>query len=277
LRIDDLLQTVMRTVVESAGAQRGALLLRRDGTLVVEAWLDAVDGQPRVLERLTPEAVEICAAMVRLVDRGERRLVVEDASQDERWRSDPDVQRRNVRSVLVTPLVDKGRQIGLLYLDNNLVPNAFTDDRCQLLDILGAQAAISLENALFLERQQRVQASMERFVPSEFVHLLGKDELTSVALGDAVERELGVLFSDVRGFTSISAAMAPMEIFGYLNGYLEKAGPIIRQCGGFIDKYIGDAILALFPTSAEQAISAVLGLYRAISAYNVDNLRLVGR
>ncbi len=276
LQLDDLLRTVMRTVIQSAGAQRAALLLRRDARLLVEAWVDGVQTEPTLLQGLPPEQVAICEPIVRQVERSERRVVIADASKSERWRHDPQVAARGVRSVLCTPIVDKGRLIGVLYLENNLVPDAFTDDRCQLLDILGAQAAISIQNALFYEARERERASMARFVPREFVQLLGKDELTSVQLGDAVEREVGVLFSDLRGFTALSASMRPMEIFAYLNGYLERAGPVIRSHGGFIDKYIGDAILAMFPEDATQAVAAIVALQRQIDAYNIDN-RIAGR
>ena len=64
--------------------------------------------------------------------------------------------------------------------------------------------------------------------------------------GDAVEREITVTFSDIRAFTTLSEKMTPEENFNFLNSYLSRVGPVIRQHGGFIDKYIGDAVMALF-------------------------------
>lgn len=272
LILEDLLATLMRTVMETAGAERGFLLLRRGDQLGIDAAMESSGGATQLMANASLDDAELCQPIVRLVERALRRVVLSDALGSERFGRDADVVERGVRSVLCTPVIDKGKLIGVLYLENNLAPDAFTEDRCQMLDILAAQAAISIENALFYERQERVRQSMARFVPSEFVQLVGKSDLTEVSLGDAVERSMGVLFSDVRSFTTISESMLPMEIFSYLNGYLERAGPVIRSNGGFIDKYIGDAVLALFPTSPGEALQAIVSLYRELTAYNLSNL-----
>ena len=86
-----------------------------------------------------------------------------------------------------------------------------------------------------------------RFVPRTFLDLLGSDDVRDVRLGDGVEREMTVLFSDVRSFTTISEALSPNETFGFINGLLSRTGPVVREYGGIVDKYVGDAIMALFP------------------------------
>ncbi len=106
-----------------------------------------------------------------------------------------------------------------------------------------------------LEMQRRMTESFERFVPAEFLALLGKPDVASVRAGDAVRRELAVLFADIRDFTSMSEKMSPEENFRFINACLRRIGPVIRQNGGFVDKYIGDAIMALFP-SATAAVEA---------------------
>jgi class 3 adenylate cyclase len=77
-----------------------------------------------------------------------------------------------------------------------------------------------------------------------------------------------VLFSDIRDFTSISEKLSPSETFEFLNSYLEKVGPIVRSNNGYIDKYIGDSIMALFPKGPDDAINAALEIGKRLSTYN---------
>ncbi len=107
-----------------------------------------------------------------------------------------------------------------------------------------------------------------RFVPREFLDLLGRESLTDVQLGDHVSGTMTVLFSDIRDFTKLSEALTPTENFQFLNSYLKNVTPIIRTYHGFIDKYIGDAIMALFPDKAVDALEAAVALLRQVGNYN---------
>ena len=107
-----------------------------------------------------------------------------------------------------------------------------------------------------------------RFVPREFLDLLGRESLTDVQLGDHISGTMTVLFSDIRDFTKLSEALTPTENFQFLNSYLKNVTPIIRTYHGFIDKYIGDAIMALFPDKAVDALEAAVALLRQVGVYN---------
>ena len=111
-------------------------------------------------------------------------------------------------------------------------------------------------------------SAYERFVPHEFLSLLDKPSVTEVKLGDQVEKEMTVLFSDIRCFTTLSETMTPKENFRFINSYLSHMAPIIRQYHGFIDKYIGDAIMALFPTHADDALQSAIAMLTALGSYN---------
>src|SRR6185436_13335550 len=91
----------------------------------------------------------------------------------------------------------------------------------------------------------RMTDAANRFVPHEFLSYLKKQSLADVRLGDQVRQEMTVLFSDLRSYTTMSEAMSPEENFKFLNGYFGTMAPVIQAHSGFIDKYIGDAILAL--------------------------------
>ena len=102
--------------------------------------------------------------------------------------------------------------------------------------------------------------SISNFVPKGFLELLGRSDLSEVRLGDAVEHDLTVLFADIRGFTTISERLGPKEIFGLLNEWFGRIGPHVPAHRGFIDKYIGDAIMALFPRSPSDAVRAAIAM-----------------
>jgi two-component system sensor histidine kinase ChiS len=106
--------------------------------------------------------------------------------------------------------------------------------------------------------------AMRRFVPHDFIQILGHKHITELQLGEAVSREMGILFADIVGFTRILETMPAGETFTWLNRCYRVLGPEIRRVGGFIDKYIGDAVMALFPGSADDAVAAALNMHKGL-------------
>jgi class 3 adenylate cyclase len=131
------------------------------------------------------------------------------------------------------------------------------------------------QKALIAKQEESIAAQKElihsyaRFVPEQLLTFLGKDIITKVGLGDSVQKDMTILFSDIRAFTSISETLSPSENFGFINSYLETMGPIIRKHNGFIDKYIGDAIMALFPQKPSDAIDASIEMLEELYKLNV--------
>ena len=119
-------------------------------------------------------------------------------------------------------------------------------------------------------RETRMRRSISRFVPAEFLRLLGRKQISDVQLGDQVERDIAVLFSDIRDFTKLCESLSPEETFRFINRCLERIGPQVRAHGGFIDKYIGDAIMALFPERGVDALRAAVAMHRAVEAFNAE-------
>jgi len=112
-----------------------------------------------------------------------------------------------------------------------------------------------------------------RFVPHEFLQLLNKNSVVDVQLGDHVERDMTTLFTDIRGFTTLSEKLTPEENFRFINGFLGRMEPMIGTYHGFIDKYIGDAIMALFPTSADDAVQGAIAMLNTLVDYNAGRKR----
>lgn len=143
------------------------------------------------------------------------------------------------------------------------------------LRLRGLQQELEATNSLLEQKVEERTAELvelnqvyEYFIPREFLSLLQKDSITDVAHGDQVQREMTVMFSDIRDFTMFSENMSPQENFNFLNSYLSRVSPVIRKNAGFIDKYIGDAILALFPETAEDALRAAIEMRHELSEYN---------
>ena len=124
-----------------------------------------------------------------------------------------------------------------------------------------------------LEQQMRLTEAYQRFVPKQLLTILNKDSILDVQLGDQVQKEMSILFSDIRSFTSLSESMSPEENFRFVNKYLSKMGPIVRDNHGYIDKYIGDSIMALFDRSPEDAVHTSVKMLDALRVYNKERIQ----
>ena len=107
-----------------------------------------------------------------------------------------------------------------------------------------------------------------KFVPKEFLTLLGKDNITDVQLDDRSTKCLTLLSADVRDFTVMSEKLSEDEVFEVLNQYLSTIGPIIRDHGGFIEKYLGDGIIVLFPNNGDRAVECAIAIQNAVAKLN---------
>lgn len=119
-----------------------------------------------------------------------------------------------------------------------------------------------------LESQILLADSYARFVPRQFLINLGKESILDVKLGDQVQKRMAILFADIRSFTKLSEMMTPKENFNFINSYLKRMSPIIQRHHGFIDKFLGDGIMALFETNTEDSLNAAIEMQKYIVDYN---------
>jgi two-component system sensor histidine kinase ChiS len=117
-------------------------------------------------------------------------------------------------------------------------------------------------------RLTQINKAYGRFVPHDFLRFLGHESIVDVQLGDHIQKEMTIMFSDIRSFTSLSEALSPQENFNFINDYLSRVSPVIRENRGFIDKYIGDAVMALFPESADDAVRGAIAMQHQVTRYN---------
>ncbi|MCP4132209.1 MAG: adenylate/guanylate cyclase domain-containing protein [bacterium] len=135
-----------------------------------------------------------------------------------------------------------------------------------LLSKLFSNAFIIIEG--LSEELAGLNVSYSRFVPHQFLSFLGHNSIVHVKQGDHVQKEMTVFFSDIRSFTTLSESMTPDDNFKFLNSYLSRVSPLIRDMNGFIDKFIGDAIMALFPETADSALQASISIRNEVDSYN---------
>lgn len=168
--LERLLDTLMRTAIEHAGAERGLLILAHSGGFRIEA--EATTVRDTVLVSVKPSEVSgvlLPQSIFRYVVRTKESVLLHDASADERFVTDEYTQRHRARSVLCLPLLKQTRLIGILYLENNLSTNVFTPARISVLKLVASGAAISLENSLLYRNLREREARMRRLVDSNIV------------------------------------------------------------------------------------------------------------
>jgi len=138
--------------------------------------------------------------------------------------------------------------------------------------IRSANESRDLAQRAAIEDARSLNVAYARFVPREFLELLGRRDIRDVRLGDQVQTETTILFADVRSFTTLSETMSPSDTFGFLNGVLARIGPVVRAHDGIVDKFLGDAIMALFPgpDTAGAAVRAALEIQRAADVLNAE-------
>lgn len=263
-----LVRRLLAIVLENAGADEGTLLIETDHRLTVEANLSMVNNSFSMLKEEFEKSLAVCKPAVHLVNRTRESVVIDEAFLDPDYSRDEYVTTHGVKSIMVMPIHHKGIRIGLLHLVNTRISHAFTPERLEVIQLLTSQIAVSLENARLYDEQRATLQAAARFVPTEFLDALGSKSIRDVVQGDGIRLRLTVLFVDIRQFTTLSEQLSAGDTFTFLNDYLTIVEPVIRNHSGFVDKYVGDAVMALFPNSPINAIDAGLEIQSALDTFN---------
>lgn len=118
--------------------------------------------------------------------------------------------------------------------------------------------------------QKRIMKSISRFVPNQFLKLMDKVDITDIKYGDAKLKNITIMFADIREYTTISEAMKPEENLEFLNSYMKFMQPVIERNHGFIDKFMGDGIMALFSETADHALQAAIEMQQQLNVFNAE-------
>jgi adenylate cyclase len=215
-------------------------------------------------------------SVLELIRKERQPILIDDVRADERFSGSESLKISGLRSAMCAPLVGKDRLFGILYVDNLERASAFTQEELNVFALVAAQAGAAIDNAAAHEKiaQQSVQRSaLERFLAPEVVEMVVANP--DIRLG-GVNKEVTVMFADIRGFTTMSEDMEPSRVVEILNEYFTRVTDVIFDNGGTLDKYIGDAVMAVFgaPISkgndAANAVNSAIQIQRLLIELNRD-------
>jgi PAS domain S-box-containing protein len=173
IELEKMLDTLMRTAIEQAGAERGLLIVSRENEQRIAA--EAMTSAHTVVVRLTDQpmtATSVPEAIVQTVTRTRQTVILGDAAAEPALAADPHIRQRQVRSVLCLPLIKQEQLIGVLYLENNLAPGVFTSARTSVLRLVASQAAIALENTRLYHDLAEREAKIRRLVDANIIGII---------------------------------------------------------------------------------------------------------
>lgn len=254
--LEKLLDKMMRIVIENAGAQSGFLIIKRKDEWFVQAE-GRTDGAVSVLQNVPLKGNMLVAeSVVQYTMHTRENVVIQDATQDRRFLTDPYVAEKKPKSILCTSFLASGNRLAILYLENNLVPGAFTAERVELLKVLSAQIAISLENALLYhtleekvkERTQEVVKQKEA-VEHLLLNIMPEETAAELQLNGKVQprrfKNVTIMFIDVVGFSLIAEQLSSEELIIELDYYYKGFDLVVKKYRIEKIKTIGDAYLAV--------------------------------
>jgi adenylate cyclase len=207
-------------------------------------------------------------------------ILTSDAMVDPRFGAGDSIRFHGIRSAMCAPLWLKEQVIGIIHVDSPMLTNCFTVNDLDLLTALANYAAVAVERARLNQKivaEERKRERLGRFLsPQVTSRILAASDTQGAELGAPEVREVSVLFADIVGFTGMSEKMSPNAVALLLNDYLSRMTEVIFRYEGTLDKYIGDAIMAVFgapldmPDHAERAIRTALEMQERLAEWNSE-------
>ncbi|MBW4613860.1 MAG: AAA family ATPase [Desmonostoc vinosum HA7617-LM4] len=183
IMLEKLLEKLMNIVIKNAGAQKGFLILNQADNWVIEAEGTINSGNVTTLQSIPLDSIDahnqiplLSVSIINYVVRTQENVVLNDATQEGQFTRDAYIIATQPKSILCTPLIHQGKLSGILYLENNLTTGAFTSDRVEVLRILSAQAAISIENSRLYEQLEGYNRNLEQKVKARTQELEEKNQ-----------------------------------------------------------------------------------------------------
>ncbi len=257
LSIDDIGAQVMSLAFRIEGVERGFIMLFNEaGEVIRQSEVryrnpEHSASQPQII---------LSKSVLDLIRKERQPILIHDVSADERFSGSESIRISGLRSAMCAPLLGTNRVLGVLYVDNLEKASAFTQEELNVFALVAAQTGSAIDNAMAHQQiaQQILQRSaLERFLSPEVAEMVVANP--DIRLG-GVNQKVTVMFADIRGFTPMSENMGPERVVEILNEYFTRVTDVIFDNGGTLDKYIGDAVMAVYGapiTKGDDAVNCV--------------------
>ncbi len=271
VNLTSLLEKIMEKTFELMPADRGVIMLMNPVNQELEG---------RVIKRRDEtknpeEEIVLSRTIVNQVVQTKTAVLSSDAAIDSRFSGAHSIIMQGIRSTMSVPLLFGNDLLGLMYLDSQIATNAFTEKDLQIFTGIANQAASSIQNARLasnIEAEAAMRARFERLLSPNLVDQVVAGSLRMEKGGE--NRQVTVMFTDIRGFTSMSEKMDAQSVISMLNEYFEEMVDVLFKHQGTLDKYVGDEIMALFgapvltPEDPVNAVACAVEMMKRLREFN---------
>jgi adenylate cyclase len=271
--VEEIFKKVSEMMFRLTPADRFLVLLKDQAT----GQLTPVAAEYRRRSTSSNQEISVSKTVLDRVLSERVSLLSFDTQADARLASAKSIIMQNIHSVMCAPLLAKADLLGVIYVDCQQVMQMFSEDDLDFLNAIAGGTSIAVDNAMShkrLVREELARATYSRFMPKHVVdEILANPNALSLGGTNAV---VTMLFSDVRGFTSMSETLPPETVVQILNEYFADMGPIVFDHHGLLDKYMGDGLMALFGVpypsddAAVNAVAAAVAMQRRMEVVNRD-------
>ena len=270
VRMDKLLPRVLDQLLKLFRADRGVVLLAEepDGKLVPRAV--------KVRGKKVAEPIALSRTILRKALAERTAVLTSDAQHDARFSHAKSIIIQGIRSSMCVPLLGRDRHVmGVIHLDSQMAVNAFTEKDLSMLQGIAQQTSIAIENSKLVERIERdavTRQKFEKMLSPNLVERVVSGELNIQKGGEL--RTTAVMFTDIRGFTSLAEKSKPQDLVKLLNEYFELIVDVIFEFEGTLDKFMGDGVMALWGAPMEvedsplKAVAAAVKIQKVMERFN---------
>jgi len=266
VNLDVLLEKIIMKAFDLIPADRGVILLMENGV-----------PEPRIAKSRQGrnEQIVLSKSILNEVVQNKAAVLSSDATMDSRFSSAQSVIMQGIRSTMTVPLLHHDALLGIMHLDSMIATNAFVEKDLQIFASIASQAAVAIHNsnlARQIEQEAKTRAQFQRLLSPNLVDQVVTGKLQLEKGGKL--SEVTMLFSDIRGFTSMSESRPPQETVRMLNEYFELMVDVLFKYEGTLDKFVGDEIVALFgapvpmPKAEVKAVECALDMMKALKEFN---------
>jgi adenylate cyclase len=272
LSMDDISEQVVSLALRIEGVERGFVMFFDESGEVSKQS----EVRYRNPQSSTNQPIILSKSVLEMIRSEQQPILIDDISNDERFSGSESIKISGLRSAMCAPLVGTNQLFGILYVDNLERASAFSQEELNVFALVAAQAGAAIDNAMAHQKiaQGALQRSaLERFLSPEVAEMVVANP--DIRLG-GVNQKVSVMFADIRGFTPMSEKMGPEQVVEILNEYFTRVTDVIFDYGGTLDKYLGDAVMAVFgaPISkgndAAHCVNSAVQIQRLLIELNRD-------